>query len=237
MSLWASYRERLRHRVLTGHPDVLQIYRLVRYEIDALYATAVGLLSPRQILKRRGVSRRRGLRIHLASGSNPQPGWVNVDASPKADLRTDLRRGLPLPSGSAAMIFCEHFLDHVSYPHLTSRVLRECHRVLAPGGTLRLVLHDAELLARAYVARDVEFFRTIGYPDRPFIEGLNDMFRFQGFHQFIHDHESLERLLRDAGFQQIVRSSHRGSAIPELNLDYEGMDRRVQSMYVEARKP
>ena len=49
----------------------------------------------------------------------------------------DLNRDLPIPSGSFEAILCSHALEHVDAP---IRLLRECRRILAPGGTLVLGL-------------------------------------------------------------------------------------------------
>ena len=49
----------------------------------------------------------------------------------------DLNRDLPIQTGSFEGILCSHALEHVDAP---IRLLRECRRILAPGGTLVLGL-------------------------------------------------------------------------------------------------
>ena len=99
-----------------------------------------------------------------------------------------------------------------------------------------MVVHDAELLARAYLNRDREFFRIAVNSEPPFAESVNYLFRHNGFHQFLYDFETLEAVLRRAGFETIVRSSCAASEISELNLDWNDPHRSVQSLYVEAIK-
>lgn len=49
----------------------------------------------------------------------------------------DLNRDLPIPAESFPVVFCSHVLEHVDAP---IKLLRECHRVLMPGGRLILGL-------------------------------------------------------------------------------------------------
>ena len=76
--------------------------------------------------------------INLGSGSVCKRGYLNVDLVPGGDLTLDLRRGLPFESNCCEMIFSEHFFEHLDYPEPVCYLLRECLRVLRPGGVLRL---------------------------------------------------------------------------------------------------
>lgn len=229
-------RDRVRGWFVQDRPDVLRILRLVRYEIEVARTDVAGRLSPAQRARIRRLRGERDLRIHVASGSNRVPGWVNVDAAPGVDIQMDLRRPLPFSADSARLIFSEHFLDHLEFPTVAGRFLSECRRILEPGGRLRVVLHDTEILARRFVARDAEFFRIAANADMPPGEALNHLFRFHGFHQFLYDFDTLAALLSRCGFSRVIRSSFRGSEIPELNLDLDYPDRAIQSLYVEAVK-
>jgi predicted SAM-dependent methyltransferase len=232
----------LQSRLAVRYPDLLRLYRLARYELQLLSVSIGSALSPSQRSARNRYRGARGLKVQIGSGRNRVEGWVNIDGGAAADLRMDLRQPLPFADGSVALIFTEHFLDHLAYPHGVARVLGECRRVLEPGGVMRVVVHDAELLLRAYVARDVGFFRAIGALDPQSevaptpIAAVNHLFRFNGFHQFIYDFETLEREFLRAGFSSVARSTFRGSAHPELNLDIDLPDRAPQSLYVEATK-
>lgn len=233
----------LRNRLQTRHPDLLGILRLVRWEWQLAEVRLVSRFSPNQIRLRRRFRNARGLKVHLACGPNRVEGWVNIDGSPDADLRIDLRSRIPLPSGSAACIFTEHFIDHLQHPDSVGALLRECHRLLQPGGTMRVVVHDGELLMRAYVSKDTEFFRrvvetgTFALDESSLpLEVINEVFRYSGTHRFIFDFETLEKTLHRAGFSSVQRSSFRGSLMPECNLDLDLPDREIQSLYVDAVK-
>ena len=222
-----------------NHPDLMRIVRLLRHEAQLAIITLKSAFSPRQWRTRRQLKNGHNLKVQLGSGQNPVPGWVDIDGTYNADVQIDIRRSWPLNSESVAYIFTEHFLDHLQFPDGIGHVLRECYRVLKPGGIMRAVVHDAELLLRAYVELDVEFFRWIsGYDENvsSFITMVNHVFRFNDFHQFIYDYETLEKQFLKAGFTSVQRSSFRGSQTPELNLDLDLPDRAPQSLYTEAVK-
>jgi SAM-dependent methyltransferase len=90
--------------------------------------------------------------------------WVRVDFD-GADINLDLnlRPRLPFADGSRRILYASHLVEHLdedSFRHF----LQECHRILAPGGALRIETPDAEFLVAAYRRRDEEVlahFRTI----------------------------------------------------------------------------
>ncbi len=231
-----SPKERVRDWLRHDQPDLLRIAWLARYEATSVLVDLRGRFSRRQRALLKELQTQRGLKLHIASGPARKSGWINVDGAAEADVQIDLRRTMPFASGSVAMIFSEHFLDHLQFPDVVGRFLSDCYRVLEPGGRLRLVMHDAELVARAYLNRDAEFFRIAMGGEPPLIETVNQIFRFNGFHQFIYDFEVLKSVLVRAGFDEVVRSTCRGSEISELNLDSDLPDRSIQSLYVEGIK-
>jgi translation initiation factor 1 (eIF-1/SUI1) len=79
------------------HPEVVAIMRLTRWESQLFKVRIVSRFSPSQIKLRRELSNATELKLHLACGGNRVEGWINIDGSPGADMRADLRRPLPLP--------------------------------------------------------------------------------------------------------------------------------------------
>jgi SAM-dependent methyltransferase len=106
-----------------------------------LYGTT--LLAP--IMGRRAhaiAASRNDLRLHLGSGVNRLPGWVNVDLiGMGSDLAWDLRRRLPFADASAWAVFLEHVIEHFTLADAFA-LLEDCHRVLGPGGTIRVGVPD-----------------------------------------------------------------------------------------------
>jgi len=68
------------------------------------------------VKKARVYADRNGLRLNIGCGPNYKEGWVNIDLSSKADLSLDVRERIPLPDGSAMIIYSEHFFEHLDYP-------------------------------------------------------------------------------------------------------------------------
>lgn len=66
------------------------------------------------------------------------------------------------------------------------------------------------------------------------MEAINTLFRECELHQFIFDFETIRMMLLEAGFSRVERSTYRGSAIEELNVDLDHDLRRAESLYFEA---
>ena len=112
-------------------------------------------------LSRRGIDPRyasaRDLLVNVGCGSRGLDGWVNIDSVPgrgETCVR-DCRKALPLASASARGIFTEHFLEHLDYYEEAPIFLRECRRVLAAGGILRVIVPDGAKYLEAYCAGDL----------------------------------------------------------------------------------
>jgi SAM-dependent methyltransferase len=75
-------------------------------------------------------------KLNLGAGEGKKEGYVNVDWSPltKPDIVHDLNAfPYPFADGSFDRIEASHVLEHLDKPFL---VMKELHRILAPGGTL-----------------------------------------------------------------------------------------------------
>jgi predicted SAM-dependent methyltransferase len=164
--------------------------------------------------------------VNMASGFHPKRGWINVDLfAPDADFRLDLRRPLPFRDGSARYVYAEHFFEHLEFPNLLDSLgwelegprtvspalqfLRECRRILAPGGTLDIVVPDAEGMIGEYVSR-----RAVGPAEwwgpawcDTWMHRLNYLFRQGREHKYAYDAETLAQLFHHAGFCNAKRRS------------------------------
>lgn len=81
--------------------------------------------------------------------SNKLPGFININSEPSADVQWDVTQGLPFKDSSIDGIYSERFVEHLSQQQIFA-FLRECRRVLRPGGVLRLVTSDLAEIIRQY---------------------------------------------------------------------------------------
>lgn len=222
----------------TIFPD-RQFVSILRYELSLLLVSLYSKLSPIEWVKRLTRRNSTDLKINLGNGPFKHDGWIDVDCSIslKADVvACDLRRKWPLRSGSTKYIFSEHVFEHFGYPDEIGHVLEECYRILKTGGVLRVIVPNAERYLRAYADDDQFFVRKVGGASASKLAVVNVMMRENGFHKYAYDYDELERVLRKAGFKNVVRSSLRGSSNAELNLDFDDSQRELVSLYAEAVK-
>ncbi|NJL55953.1 methyltransferase domain-containing protein, partial [bacterium] len=90
--------------------------------------------------------------LNLGCGSCFHADWTNVDSrAVSQDVITyDLRQGIPFPDDSFTVVYHSHLLEHLP-KSAAEPFLRECYRVLEPGGILRVVVPDLEQIARLYL--------------------------------------------------------------------------------------
>lgn len=99
----------------------------------------------------------KGAKLDVCGGRNPfKPGeFLNVDIvpMPKVDLVFDITKLFPIPSGVIAEVFSAATLEHIR-EHDVLHVMKEFHRVLMPGGVLRVSTPDIEAIAKGILAGD-----------------------------------------------------------------------------------
>ena len=90
--------------------------------------------------------------LNLGCGQRFHRDWVNVDFQSTGEgvIAWDLDQGAPFPDESFDVVYHSHLLEHFARRRAPV-FLRECRRVLKPGGLLRVVVPDLEGAARAYV--------------------------------------------------------------------------------------
>lgn len=154
--------------------------------------------------------------------------------------------GLPFEDSSVQCIFSSHFIEHLTFEEAIN-FLKECHRVLRPGGILRIVCPDIMIwINKIYKGTDTNFFKTYKdsldvpywenyiYPIKDKIKTntqvLNSMIYNWG-HKWMWDFQSLKTELESIGFDSIQQMEH-------LKTNYhkiEELETRLSSDIIEAR--
>lgn len=163
-----------------------------------------------------------------------------IDYCRRNDIRyADAVKRIPHADGAVSVIYSSHMLEHLDRSE-AARFMRECHRVLEPGGILRIAVPDLLPLARAYVAggsADAFLSACVLELDKPrgFKGRLHQAIFGGREHHWMYDGASLSRLMSEAGFVQpaILRAGETSIVDPSgLNL----RERESESVYVESRK-
>jgi predicted SAM-dependent methyltransferase len=231
----ASLKEFMRRRALGSGVPFLFLQE-IKIEAHLLGVRLRNRIDPRIRARAAELMGARNASLHFGCGTSILPGWINLDGWRRdgVDYVCDLRARLPLGDASCRLIYTEHVIEHIDRQFMP-QVLAELHRVLTPGGRIRIVVPDCEKFSAAYTRDDREWFRAAVPGCNSRGEGLNDIFR-NHFHRFIYDFQSLEAALGAAGFVSIRRSEHRASDIAELRVDQDEPSRIVSNLYVEASR-
>jgi predicted SAM-dependent methyltransferase len=192
--------------------------------------------------------------LQIGSGRTTLPGWLSTDLRPKSDevVPMDATQPFPFDDDVFEHVYLEHMIEHIGY--LDGQVmLKECLRVLRPGGVLRVATPDLQVLIDLYEHRGGEDGdHYVRWVTRRYLEGishrhpvfvLNNAMRNWG-HTFLYDGEVLTLALEDAGFTDVTRSAFGESRFEALrgvesHGDAVSNERsvRFETMIFEARKP
>lgn len=223
-------------------------------------------------------------KLHLGCGNVVPDTWLNVDGSWSARIakypilhktilrlagRTsgfkstgtiyghNLRKPLPWDAGSFTAVYASHLLEHM-YLDDADRLLKECYRVLKPGGVCRMVVPDLEPLIRGYLGEgfpswldryekydtDADrlcrglLMRDPTPPTGNIVIRIYDALSDFHSHKWMYNGRSLSNRLAKAGFVDVqVKGAHE-SRIP--TIDHVELRERVvdgAGVAVEGVKP
>ena len=165
--------------------------------------------------------------LHAIFPDLDRPERKNMDAEPNY-LNADLRNGIPFEDGSVDGILASHFFEHLDAQEALVMV-RECHRVLRPGGILRISIPDVKKFHELSVAGCKDWGEPNGTPEKSFMEYALLFIE----HKQLLGLDALYCLFWLAGFSDYSEIGGKETQLPPLaDID----NRAIFSLFVEATK-
>lgn len=226
-------------------------------------------------------------KLHLGCGLNTPTGWINIDGSLNARMAKypalrsilqrlrlapekqvqipwnstilihDLRKPLPFQTASIEAIYASHVLEHL-YLSDAKCLLKDCFRVLRPGGILRMVVPDLRAIIDEYWAhtsfeqptkesgepRPADkvnmrlLMRSMDPPSGNLLYRLYSALYDFHSHKWMYDTDSLSAYFQWAGFMDIGEMAYKQSRIDDIE-SVEQPDRLLNGagVCVEGVKP
>jgi hypothetical protein len=209
------HRDLILNRVEFNRTEaMLEIRRLLRADLGGPAARApieVRVVDEAKVAAQRATGL---IRLNLGCGHIPEEGYINVDmrALPGVDIVAPVDQ-LPFENGVVSEIYGAHLAEHFPEHVFLNQILPYWKDKLKSGGTLRLVLPNAEAMVRAYVAGETDF-ATLAL----IVMGGQE---YEGdFHFAFYNPERLTGLLEKAGFRQIelITPARRNGLCLEMEL-------------------
>jgi SAM-dependent methyltransferase len=193
-------RERLRARQRSLAIAIRWRYYVQKRRAPALLARRMGLTDDEAYATHK---------IEIGGGPHPQPGFVHVDNDPDAACLEALADAwsLPFPDSWADQLVAIHALEHIPPPRL-EETLREWHRVLRTGGSLRVHVPNGPAIMQAFMEAPVKgkwraMGSLLGQLCGPSTTGPQQLWR-RSDHQIIFDAELLAWALARASFVDVA---------------------------------
>ena len=206
------------------------------------------------------------MRLNLGCGAQVVDGWLNVDYALGARISkipiirelaqktgifhttwdkriylTNLTKDFPWEDNSIETIYSSHTLEHFTREQ-GKHFLRECYRVLQPGGTIRIVIPDLAHIVNSYQDKEIlaeNFLDELHVLYENGTQSKSKLKRklapFIHFpHKCMYDTDALIRTFKSVGFSAESRAAF-DSTIEDINVIEKG-NRTRHAVIVEGIK-
>lgn len=167
------------------------------------------------------------MKLNLGCGKQRIPGFVNVDLA-GSDCNVDLSVfPWPWANSSTSEILASHILEHFGKED-GAKFIKECWRVLSPGGKLHIAVPDMDKFIDAHLTGDFSPLNGYKWTDLNYLCGGDEteLDRAQK-HRYMYNFETLWFMCDVGNFQETIKRE----MLPIDNQDYQAI-----SLYVTAYK-
>ena len=158
------------------------------------------------------------IKLHLGCGKKDfGEDWIHIDGSRYPHVKNHDIVNLPFDENSVDLIYASHVFEYFDRDEAID-VLEKWKKVLKPGGILRLAVPDFEACAKLYVAKKEPLSKFVGMFYGKWninvnqlnseVESLHSNDKSENnivYHKTIYDFDSLEKVLNDNGFREVIR--------------------------------
>lgn len=138
------------------------------------------------------------IKLHLGCGwRNFGKEWIHIDGGDYSHLDYHDITSLPYEDNTVSIIYASHVIEYFDKNEVLN-ILTEWHRVLMPGGTIRIAVPD--FLKLMWVYQDTKDLNSILGP----LFGKMPMGDITIYHKTVYDFNLLKQLLQSLGFHDII---------------------------------
>lgn len=190
--------------------------------------------------------------LQIGAGSHHLDGWLATDLVP-TDFQTVFMNAVnpfPFQNGAFQYVVAEHIIEHLTFSDAVE-MLKECHRVLAADGILRVSTPNI-LLLKSLMSPPLTpaLERYVSWSNRSFdgscdprsVAHVVNRLHHEWGHRFLYDPETLIATVQQAGFTDVVRVDPNESRHPALrDIDSHALEigdefNQLESLIIEAGK-
>ena len=136
-----------------------------------------------------------GLALNIGTGGHDLVGWVNLDETKPGDVLARVPSA-PFRDECFDEILMSHVVEHMALD-AGRALMKECHRILKPGGVVTVIVPEGKIISLAYLAGQVDNWQ------------LNDLYVYsycqESQHRWLYDRRTLTQILTEAGFVGVRR--------------------------------